>query len=208
MWPLASMFSHSEILYFVFSHFAFSCYIFTFCDFNNLLFLHLMILYLVFLHSVILSGGSLLYICAICSYISIFSYLCILCFCTAALWPGVQRRDIAQCHQECDSQWPLHHTHGSAGTHPGLPLLYCRLPLPEGRLHHGSGPTKEQDPYSRYCQVFLDCALGLPVATVLVEEMLLQSLPPFTHHYVLFYAPDWHAWTLEPHVSFCIPSEE
>lgn len=60
---------------------------------------------------------------------------------STVVWPGDPRGDFAQCDKECNPERPLHHSHRCPGYLSCLFLLHHRLPLPQGRLSHGGGPT-------------------------------------------------------------------
>lgn len=72
--------------------------------------------------------------------------LCNPCCFSAALWPGVQRRDPAECDQERDPKRTLHRFDGCSCSHPGLPVLHRRLHLLQRWLHLRGGPYCQRNP--------------------------------------------------------------
>lgn len=62
-------------------------------------------------------------------------------FSLSAIWLDLSWGDFIQCHQKCDPEWTFNFTDSPSGSHPGLPLLYCWLPLSKRWLHYGSRPT-------------------------------------------------------------------
>lgn len=62
-----------------------------------------------------------------------------------ALRSGLQRRDLAECHQKRHPQRPLHCPHRRAGSHPRLSLLHRGLYFLQRRLPLSCGQDTQQN---------------------------------------------------------------
>lgn len=80
------------------------------------------------------------------------------CLLSPAVWLGVPRGDLAECHQKCHSQWAFHHPDGCSCAHLGVPLLYRGVPVLQRWLHPGSRQAPERNVIARLVAVaHFDC---------------------------------------------------